>query len=283
MFFINLKKNTFFILISIFIIVTACGKDDRLIKKPEAIPPLNVLYKAAFDLYEQGDWSRSIELFQKVETRYSFSEWAPRATLMIMYIYYEAGESIKALEYANKFKKTNPRNKNINYVDFIIALTFYERINVVSRDQTNTRAALKQFQSILKKYPNSIYAEESKYKIDLINEQLAGNEMYIGRYYMKKGKWIAAIKRFQIVINQYDTTIFSKEALHRLVEIYYRLGNINEAKKYAAILGYNFNDSNWYKKSYKIVGNKDYRIEEKKQKIKLKDRVKKIFSFSNDK
>jgi len=254
-----------------------------LIKKPEEIPPLNVLYKAAFDLYEQGDWSRSIELFKKVETRYSFSEWAPRATLMIMYIYYEAGESIKALEYANKFKKTNPRNKNINYVDFIIALTFYERINVVSRDQTNTRAALKQFQSILKKYPNSIYAEESKYKIDLINEQLAGNEMYIGRYYMKKGKWIAAIKRFQIVINQYDTTIFSKEALHRLVEIYYRLGNINEAKKYAAILGYNFNDSNWYKKSYKIVGNKDYRIEEKKQKIKLKDRVKKIFSFSNDK
>lgn len=283
MFFINLKKNTFFILISIFIIVTACGKDDNLIKKPEEIPPLNVLYKAAFDLYEQGDWNRSIELFQKVETRYSFSEWAPRATLMIMYIYYEAGESIKALEYANKFKKTNPRNKNINYVDFIIALTFYERINVVSRDQTNTRAALKQFQSILKKYPNSIYAEESKYKIDLINEQLAGNEMYIGRYYMKKGKWIAAIKRFQIVINQYDTTIFSKEALHRLVEIYYRLGNINEAKKYAAILGYNFNDSNWYKKSYKIVGNKNYRIEEKKQKIKLKDRVKKIFSFSNDK
>ena len=283
MFFINLKKNTFFILISIFIIVTACGKDDNLIKKPEEIPPLNVLYKAAFDLYEQGDWNRSIELFQKVETRYSFSEWAPRATLMIMYIYYEAGESIKALEYANKFKKTNPRNKNINYVDFIIALTFYERINVVSRDQTNTRAALKQFQSILKKYPNSIYAEESKYKIDLINEQLAGNEMYIGRYYMKKGKWIAAIKRFQIVINQYDTTVFSKEALHRLVEIYYRLGNINEAKKYAAILGYNFNDSNWYKKSYKIVGNKNYRIEEKKQKIKLKDRVKKIFSFSNDK
>ena len=283
MFFINLKKNTFFILISIFIIVTACGKDDNLIKKPEEIPPLNVLYKAAFDLYEQGDWNRSIELFQKVETRYSFSEWAPRATLMIMYIYYEAGESIKALEYANKFKKTNPRNKNINYVDFIIALTFYERINVVSRDQTNTRAALKQFQSILKKYPNSIYAEESKYKIDLINEQLAGNEMYIGRYYMKKGKWIAAIKRFQIVINQYDTTIFSKEALHRLVEIYYRLGNINEAKKYAAILGYNFNDSNWYKKSYKIVGNKNYRIEEKKQKIKLKDRVKKIFNFSNDK
>ncbi|MDB3873324.1 outer membrane protein assembly factor BamD [Pelagibacteraceae bacterium] len=283
MFFINLKKNTFFILTSIFLIITACGKDDGLIKKPEEIPPLNVLYKSAFDLYEQGDWSSSIELFQKVETRYSFSEWAPRATLMIMYIYYEAGESIKALEYANKFKKTNPRNKNINYVDFIIALTFYERINVVSRDQTNTRAALKQFQSILKKYPNSIYAEESKYKIDLINEQLAGNEMYIGRYYMKKGKWIAAIKRFQIVINQYDTTIFSKEALHRLVEIYYRLGNINEAKKYAAILGYNFNDSNWYKKSYKIVGNKDYRIEEKKQKIKLKDRVKKIFSFSNDK
>lgn len=133
---------------------------------------------------------------------------------------------------------------------------------------------------IIKLYPNSIYADEAKLKIDLINEQLAGKQMYIARYYMNNSKWIAAIKRLDIIINEYKTTIYTKEALHRLVEIYYRLGNIKESRKYAALLGYNFNDSNWYKKSYKIVADKDYIIKEKKQKRKLRDRVKKLFKFS---
>ena len=135
-------------------------------------------------------------------------------------------------------------------------MTFYEQITITSRDQTYAVQAMKEFNQIIKKYPNSRYAEESKLKIDIVKEQLAGKEMYIARFYMKKSKWISAIKRLQIVINDYDKTIYSEEALHRLVEIYYRLGNLNEAKKYGAILGYNFNDGNWYKKTYKIVADR---------------------------
>ena len=271
--------KSFFLLIFFFFVIS-CGSKETKIKKPEKVPPLNILYKAAFTLYEKGEWKKSIEFFQKVETRYSFSEWSPRATLMIMYIYYEVGERIKTLEYAKKFKKLYPKNKSLDYVEFIVGLTFYEEINVISRDQTNSEAALNQFKKIIKTYPNSIYADEAKFKLDLINEQLAGKQMYIARYYMNNSKWIAAIKRLDIIINEYKTTIYTKEALHRLVEIHYRLGNIRESRKYAALLGYNFNDSNWYKKSYKIVADKDYTIKEIKQKRKLRDRVKKLFKFS---
>ena len=276
-----LKKLKNIIFLPLFLFLISCGGNENQIQTPEKIPPLNILYKDAFKNYEKGEWRRAISLFQKVETRYSFSEWSPRATLMIMYIYYEVGERIKTLEYAKKFKNLYLKNKDLDYVEFIIGLTFYEEINVISRDQTNSEAALDQFKKIINLYPTSIYAEEAKLKIDLINEQLAGNHMYIARYYMKKSKWIAAIKRLEIIINDYQTTIYVKEALHRLVEIYYRLGNIKESKKYAALLGYNFNDSDWYKKSYKIIADKDYIIKkEEKQKRKLRDRVKKLFQFS---
>jgi len=279
MFFINKIKYNFLVIVIFSLIISCSGKDNQ-IKKPKKTPPLNILYKTAFNLYEKGEWKQSIEFFQKVETRYSFSEWSPRATLMIMYMYYESGERIKTLEYAKKFKKLYPKSKNLSYVDYIIGLTFYDEINVISRDQTNTEAALRQFKKIIKIYPDTLYSEEAKLKIDLINEQLAGKQMYIARYYMNNSKWIAAIKRLEIIIKDYETTIYTKEALHRLVEIYYRLGNIKESQKYAALLGFNFNDSDWYKKSYKIVADKNYVIEEKKQKRKLRDRVKELFKFS---
>lgn len=273
------KKKILYILICFFFIISACGNNDRLIKKPEKIPDLNILYQSAFDFYQNGDWNEAIELFEKVETHYSYTEWAPRASLMIIYIYYEGGESYKTLESIKKFKTNYPANKYMDYLDFIKGLTFYEQINVVSKDQTYTEQALVEFKNILRNYPNSIYVDEVKYKIDLINEQLAGKHMYIARFYIKKSKWISAIKRLKIIVEEYDTTIFSQEALHRLVEIYYKLGNINEAKKYASILGYNFNDSDWYKKSYKIIGDKDSSIEEKKQKLKLRDRIKNLFNI----
>jgi len=264
----------------LLVLVISCSSNQDKIKRPEQLPPLDVLYRAAFDEYKKGKWSTSIELFQKVETRYSYSEWSEKAILMIIFIYYESAESFKTLEYIKKYKKLYPSSENIDYVDYISALTFYEEINSVSRDQTNTHAALDKFNKIIKNYPDSKYAEDAKYKIDLINEQLAGQQMNIARFYMKKSKWIAAIKRLNIVLNEYGNTIFVIEALHRLVEIYYNLGNIQEAKKYASILGYNFNDSNWYKKSYKIIKNTSFSEKEKKQKRKLSDKIKKIFKFS---
>ena len=170
----------------------------------------------------------------------------------------------------------------MEYVDFIKGLIFYEQVNVVSKDQTYTQAALNQFRKVINDYPDTIYAIESKYKIDLLNEQLAGKEMYIARYYMRKSKWVSAIKRLNTVLAKYETTIYSEEALHRLVEVYYKLGNINEAKKYAAILGYNFNKGDWYKKTYKLVADKNYNIENKKVRQKLRDKIKKLIKFSND-
>lgn len=274
-------KNLLFIpLILIGLIFSNCSKDSVNIKKPEKILPLAILYKNAFQLYEEGRWDESIENFKKVETHYSFSEWAPRATLMIIYIYYESSFYVKSLEYIKKFKKLYPKHINMNYVEFISALIFYEQISSSSKDMTYAIEALKQFKKVIKNYPDTIYANESIFKIDLINEILAGKQMYIARFYMKKSKWISAIKRLQIVINDYDKTIYSEEALHRLVEIYYRLGNLNEAKKYGAILGYNFNDGNWYKKTYKIVADRNYKLDDKKTKKKLRDRVKEIFKFS---
>lgn len=274
------KKYHELILIFLVLVLLGCSKKANLVKKPETIPPLNILYTNAYKEFEKGNWTESVELFQKVETRYSYSEWAPRATLMILYIYYDSNDSIQTLRYAEKFKKLYSGREEISYVDFIRAMTFYEQINVVSKDQTYTEVALKEFREIIKKYPNSIYAKESKLKIDLILEQLAGKEMYLARYYMNKNKWISALKRLNIVLAKYETTIYSTEALHRLVEIYYRLGNVNEAKRYAALLGYNFNDSDWYKKTYRIVKDKNYIIENKKQNRKLKDKIKKIFKFS---
>ena len=274
-----LKKN--FLIFPIILILTfSCGNNDGLIKKPEKVAPLDILYKTAFKLYEEGSWSEAINLFQKVETKYSFSEWAPRATLMIMYIYYESSEYYQSLEYANKYKKLYPSSKNITYVDYLIGLVFYEQISTVARDQTYTKEALKKFNELIDNNPNSIYAKEAKYKIDLINEQLAGKEMYLARYYMKKSKWVAAIKRLNIILDNYEQTVYVPEALHRLVEIYYKLGNLNQASKYGAILGYNFNDDEWYKKSYKIVADKDYSTEKKAQKIKFRDKIKKIFNFT---
>jgi len=275
-----MKKKVKTSILLLFLFFAGCGKDENLITKPEKLLPLDALYRSAFNEFEQGNGQAAIELFKKVEVRYSFSEWAPKATLMIMYIYYETGQYYEALEYAKKYKELYRVSKNIDYVNFITGLVFYEQIDIVARDQTYALAALKEFKKIIKNNPNSVYSEEIKFKIDLINEQIAGKHLYIARFYMKKSKWIPAIKRLKIVINEYDYTIYAQEALHRLVEIYYRLGNIKEAKKYAAILGYNFNDSNWYKKTYKIVANKNYVIENVKAKRKLKDRINKIFKFS---
>ena len=263
-----------------FIFLVNCKSNDNKILKPEKVPPLNVLYSQAFDLYLKGDWSNSIKLFEKVETNYSYSEWAPKATLMIIYMYYEVGDSFQTLKFIQKFKKIYPTNENISYVDFIKALTYYEEIGMPSRDQKYTEIALNEVNKIIKNYPDTNYAYEATLKLDLIKEQLAGKEMYVARYYMAKSKWIPAIKRLKIVISEYDRTVYTNEALHRLVEIYYKLGNINEARKYAAILGYNFNDSDWYKKTYKIIEKKDYFKKKVTDKTKLTEKIRKIFNFS---
>jgi len=276
---LNYKKTKSLFFILFFILISNCSKKEEVIKPEEKIP-LAKLYRSAFKEFESGNWNESISLFKKVEKDYFYSEWAPKATLMIIYMYFDSGDSIQTLKHISKFKKFYPANKNNDYVDYIKALTFYEQINVASKDITYAKEALKLFNFIQTNYPNSTYAQEAEFKKDLINEQLAGKHMYIARYYISKSLWIPAITRLKIIIKDYETTIYVVEALHRMVEIYYKLGNMQEAKKYASILGYNFNDSDWYKKTYKVVGDKAYVLEEKKTREKLKEKIKKIFKFS---
>ena len=160
----------------------------------------------------------------------------------------------------------------------MIAICLFEQININSKDQTYTRLALEQFNKILKKYPNTTYAEDAKFKIDLTYNQLAGKDMYVARYYQKKGYWSAAIGRLNSILKNYQTTIYIEEALHRLVEINYRIGNIDSAKKYASILGYNFNDSDWFKKSYTIVVDKDFVVQQVNKKKTLREKLKALIN-----
>lgn len=272
-----MKKKLFLLfLIPLFF---ACSSEQKF-AVPEKVKPLNQLYSSAYDQYQKGNWSEAIDLFKKVQINYPYSAWATKSYLMNAYIYYESSEYILSLETSKKFKEFYPGHRDLPYVEYLIGLCLYEQIETVARDQTNTELALKQFKNVIKKYPNSSYAEEAELKIDLINEQMAGKEMYIARYYIKKKKWTSAILRLQNIIKKYDTTIFADEALHRMVEINYYLGNIDIAKKYAAILGYNYNDSNWYKKSYKIVENKDYKTKREKEKKKIKKKLLDMFKFS---
>ncbi len=273
-------KNLIIAIFVFTLIGCANDKNENLITKPEKIPELKVLFTNALNYYNKGQYRNALKLFKKIETRYSFTDLAPRSTLMITYIYYQNADYFNTLKFARKFQTLYPRNENISYIDFLIAMTFYEQVQVVARDQTYTKAALKEFRNIIQKYPNSKYAKESELKIDLINEQLAGKHMYLARFYMKKSKWISAIKRLNIVLEKYPETIYTIEALHRLVEIYYKLGNVPLAKKYAATLGYNFNDSDWYKKTYKVVADQNYQEDTKITKIKLRDKIKNIFKLS---
>ncbi len=275
-------KFKYLIIAIICLSVTTCtsNKDQNLVTKPEKIPELKVLFSSALKYYNEGQYRSALTLFKKVETRYSFSDLAPRSTLMITYIYYQNADYFNTLKFARKFQTLYPKNKNIAYINFLIAMTFYEQVQIVARDQTYTKAALKEFREIIKKYPKSKYAKESELKIDLINEQLAGKHMYLARFYMKKSKWISALKRLNIILEKYPQTIYTVEALHRLVEIYYKLGNISLAKKYAATLGYNFNESDWYKKTYKIVVDQNYQQDTKETKKKLRDKIKNIFKLS---
>jgi outer membrane protein assembly factor BamD len=275
------KIKKLFLLFFFILLLISCSVEQKFVP-PKKVIPLNQLYKSAYKEYENGNWSVAIDQFKKVQINYPYSNWAAKAYLMTAYIYYESGEYISSLEITKKFKEFYPIHKDLPYVEFLIGLCFYEQIETIARDQTNTKLAIKQFKKLIKKYPNTYYAEESKFKIDLLNEQMAGKEMYIARYYIKRKKWTAAILRLHNVINKYETTVFIDEALHRMVEINYYLGNIDNAKKYAAILGYNFNTSDWYKKSYKIVGkkDKDYEDIKKIKKKKIKEKILEMFKFS---
>jgi len=268
---------TIILILASFFLINCSSKNENLIKPKKTIP-LELLYKEAYKNFEQGKYQDAVELFQEVEKNYGYTEWAAKALLLKSYIYYDSSRYVEALENLKNFKKLYSGNSELAYVEYLIAICLFEQINISARDQTNTRLSFQQFNKVIKNYPNTPYAEDLKLKLDLINDQLAGKEMYVARYYQKREKWLAALKRLTNILEKYQTTIYIEEALHRMVEIHYKIGNIEAAKKYASILGYNFNDSDWFKKSYTIVVDKDFVVQQKNTKKTLREKLKALIN-----
>ena len=250
-----------FLLIIVFIFLNSCSKDEKkisIIEEKEINLQMIDAYKEGVKALEKGDVIFAAKKFNEAEILFPQSEWAPRAVLMAAYSYYSQnyyGDSIYELE---RFIKTYPNDQRLSYAHYLLAICYYEEVIDEKKDLGPLVKAQSEFKFIIKNYPDSDFALDSKFKLDLINDILASKEIYLGRYYISKEKWIAAINRFKYVLDYYDTTIYVEEAIHRLVEIYYRLGLIDESKKYASLLGYNYQSSKWYDESYRIF-NKDYK------------------------
>ena len=257
----------YLLIVSLIFIYGCSSKNKGIYAEPKAVITLEKLYAQAYLNFANNKYQDAIDLFEEVEKNYSFNtEWASKSLLMRGFIYYEVSRYVESLTILKKFKKRYAGNKNIDYVEYLIAMCLFEQINLIALSQENTLLADRQFKKIILNYPTSKYAEDSKFKLDLIQDQLAGKEMYVARYYTKREKWGPALVRLNKVLKYYETTAYIEEALHRLVEINYKLGNIPVARRHASILGYNYNDSDWYKKSYNIVENKNLPIEKEKQK-----------------
>ena len=237
-------------------------------------------YKEGYLAIDQGDPYFAAKKFLEAELLFPQSEWAPRSALMASYSYYLQNYYVEALANLERYLKTYPSDNNQAYAHYLIAMCYYETIEDEKRDTAPLIKAKDKFNFIVDKYPDSDFSLDAKFKLGLIDDILASKEMYLGRHYLKKGKWIAAINRFKTVIQKYNETIFVEEALHRLVEVNYKLGLQEESQKYANILGYNYLSSKWYKKTYKIF-NDDYSTQVQKKIKKDKkgtlDKFKKLF------
>ena len=251
----------FLILLTLFFF-NSCSKEEKTISKiKETSQDLEMIsaYKDAYEALEEGDPYFAAKRFLEAELMFPQSEWASKSALMAAYSYYLQNYYAEALSNLERFLKTYPNDKNLVYVHYLIGMCYYETIEDEKRDSGPLNQAKIKFKFIVDEYPNSDFAMDSRFKLGLIEDILAAKEMYLGRHYIKKEKWIAATNRFKYVINNFDQTIFIEEALHRLVEINYKIGLIDESQRYANLLGYNYLSSEWYKKSYKVF-NKDYEI-----------------------
>ncbi len=255
-----------FIFFTFLVLCSSCSKEQ--IKKStikEKSLDLQVLeaYKGGIEALEGGDVLYAAKKFNEAEILFPQGKWAPKSALMAAYSYYTQDYYVDAITELERFIKVYPLYKNLDYAYYLMAICYYEQIVDEKKDLQSIIKAKKNFQFIIKNYPNTQYALDSEFKIDLIDDILAAKEMYIGRYYIDKKKWIPAINRFRTIVDDYDTTIYAEEALHRLVEVYYTIGLIDESEKYAKLLGYNYKSSKWYENSYSLF-NKNYKVRKKK-------------------
>ena len=266
----------------IFILLFSCSKkvdQKSVIKEKNLETQMIEVYKQGIEEFERGDVIFAGRKFSEAELLFPQSIWAPRAVLMSAYGYFSQGYYSYAINDLERFLIKYKNHAQTDYAYYLLALCHYDQIIDEKKDLKEILLAKKYFEIVINNYPNTDYAKDSKYKLDYITEVMASKEMYLARYYVEKEKWIPAIKRFQKVISDYDTTIFVEEALHRLVELNYKIGLENEAEKYALILGYNYKSSKWYEASYRII-NKDYKIKkisDKKEKENLLKKFKNLF------
>ncbi len=275
-----MKKFYFFCFVIVLVFNASCSKKE--IQKSEIIEKsleLQVLeaYEEGMKSLEEGDVLFAAKKFNQAEILFPQSEWAPKSSLMASYSYYSQDYYSDAILELERFIKIYSKDKNIDYAYYLLAVCYYEQIVDETKDLQSITEAQKYFNLVKSKYPNTEYALDSDFKLDLIEDILAAKEMYVGRYYLDKKKWISAINRFRNVVDNYETTAYTEEALHRLVEIYYTLGLVAEAEKYAKVLGYNYQSSEWYENSYSIF-NKEYKkIKVSKNKDKKSSKILKKF------
>tara|TARA_Y100000590_G_scaffold425761_2_gene534085 strand:+ start:1004 stop:1831 length:828 start_codon:yes stop_codon:yes gene_type:complete len=264
---INVAKYFIYIfLLFCFLIFSAsCSNDDSVIENQEV--PVETLYNEAMDLILKGNYSSSVLVFEKLERQHPYSEWSVRSQVMSTFALYKAGRYSDAVLAAERFIQLHPSSEEISYVYYLIGLSYYQQIVDVKRDQAFAKLAMLSFEKLIQKFPASDYALDAKLKLDLVLAQLAGKEMEVGRYYLKRGEYLAAINRFLFVTKNYKTTHYIPEALHRLTEAYLSLGLFEEAKKSAAVLGHNFSNSDWYKDSYDLISGKEINSEESKKSV----------------
>ena len=275
--------NIRLIILLILLFLNSCSKDvkisENIIKNDDMETEMIRVYKEGVEALRNGDANFASKKFNEAELLYPQSEWAPKASLMSAYSYWSQqyhNDSIVELE---RFIELYSTNQNLDYAYYLLGMNYYDSIVDEKKDLKPLLQSKKYFEIVVKKYPNTDYSLDASYKLGLIKDFLAAKELYIARHYIKKKKWIAAINRLKNVVNNYDTTIFVEEALHRLVEVHYIIGLEGEAKKYAKTLGYNYKSSKWYKESYRVFNQNYETINFTKRKNKRKNLTEKIKSL----
>ena len=274
-------KKIIIIFFTYFIFIVSCSKDvekKSVIKEKSLDLQVLEVYQEGIKSLEEGDVFFAVKKFNEAEILYPQSAWAPKSALMAAYAYYSQDYYFDTIAELERFLKIYPKHKNLDYAYYLLGLSYYEQIVDETKDLESILKAKEYFSIVIENFPNTEYAIDSDFKVGLINDILAAKEIYIGRYYLEKKKWIPAINRFRTVVDNYDTTIYTEEALHRLVEVHYTIGLTEEAKKYAQLLGYNYQSSKWYEKSYSVF-DKTYKKNKKAEFKKNKSLIKKFKSL----
>ena len=273
----NLLKFLFFLIL----LYSCSSKEEQKVSSisvGELESQMIDAYKEGMQELEKGDVIYASRKFNEAELLYPQSEWASKSILMAAYAFYSQNYYERSILELERFISKYPKHKNIDYAYFLLAMNYYENIIDEKKDLEPLLLSKEKFEYIINNFPTTDFALDSKYKLNLIQDVLASKEMHIARYYLKRKKWVAAINRYKTILSDYQTTVYVEEALHRLVETYYKIGLIDEAEKYASVLGYNYQSSEWYEQTYKIF-NKEYvtSIKIKKDKKSMLKKFKNIF------